>query len=286
MDITSLEDIKRPCETCDRKRYVVAPKGDFAHAARCTSCFHVCPACEGENFEYLEDDRGYSYVRRCRVCGPLDKRIAAFNSATIPRKYTSNTTFDQFSYVDSNGRKLGNLERVHLKLYNFATGFSPGDRGFLLYGDVGTGKTHLLATVIRYLTLEKGLSARFVEFSHLVSSLREGFDQGLGESALLGPLIETPVLAIDELGKGRNTEWQASVIDEIISKRYNMGLTTLFTTNYPIEAVKLTRDTLGSELRRVAQVETLRERLGDRIHSRLHEMADFVNIDAPDFRKR
>ncbi|MEZ4462534.1 MAG: ATP-binding protein [bacterium] len=283
MEVTSLEDIKQPCDVCERKRYVVISHGDFAHAERCKQCFALCPACEGSGFEYLVDDRGYSYVRKCRVCGPLDKRISAFNAATIPRKYAANSTFDQFRRVDERNRKIGNLPAVHMKLYSFATGFEPGDRGFLLYGDVGTGKTHLLATVIRYLTLEKGYAAKFVEFSHLVSSLRERFDQGQGESGVLGPLIEIPVLAIDELGKGRNTEWQASVIDEIISKRYNLGLTTLFTTNYPVEAAKPTRET--ADIRRVATLETLRERVGDRINSRLHEMADFVQLEAPDFRK-
>lgn len=286
MNLSSLDDYKRPCSVCDTKRLIVSSNGDFAVSRRCQACFSVCPSCEGENYEYLVDDRGYSYVRRCRICGPLDKRIAHFNAATLPQKYALNSTFDQFRYADAKGKAIGNLDRVHLRLYNFAAGFAPGDRGFLLYGDVGTGKTHLLSTVIRYLTLEKGIHAKFVEFSHLVSDLRERFDQNQGEAGLLGPLIEIPVLAIDELGKGRNTEWQASIIDEIISKRYNRGLTTLFTTNYPVEAIKPTRDTSGSELRRTATLETLRERVGDRIYSRLHEMADFVMLDAPDFRKR
>jgi DNA replication protein DnaC len=283
MEMTSLDDLKTPCEACDRKRFVVMEASDFARAKRCEVCLETCPSCEGSGFEYLIDDKGYSYVRRCSICGPLDKRIRAFNIATIPRKYAHNSTFDQFKYHDARGKKIGNLDRIHLKLYSFATGFSAGDKGFLLYGDVGTGKTHLLATVIRYLTLEKGISCKFIEFSHLVSSLREGFDQGQGETKVLGPLFEVPVLAIDELGKGRKTEWQDSVIDEIISKRYNSGLTTLFTTNYPVDAPKITRDT--SDIKRGATLETLGERVGARIQSRIHEMADFVQLEAPDFRK-
>ena len=96
-----------------------------------------------------------------------------------------------------------------------------------------------------------------------------------------------PVLAIDELGKGRNNAWQLSIIDEIISKRYNRELTTLFTTNYPIEDSGPSRlDSSADDYRRKATQETLRERIGERIFSRLHEMSTFIELDAPDYRKR
>lgn len=285
MTITRLEDYTAKCETCDNNRYVMGEKGDFAIARRCEACFAQCPACHGERFEYYTDERGYSFVRTCRICGPLDHRIHVFNHAAIPRKYAHNATFNHFErYHPGTRKQRGNLPKVHLKIYDFATGFVPGDKGFLLWGNVGSGKTHLLAIAVRHLTLEKGVNARFVEFSHLVSEIREQFDQGKGEAAVLGPIIEVPVLAIDELGKGRNTEWQNSILDEIISKRYNLGLTTLFTTNYPIEAPTISASAQRAEIRRTVTLETLRERVGERIYSRLHEMADFVEVDAPDYR--
>lgn len=283
--ITSLEQFERVCDVCDSRRYVIEPAGDESVARRCASCFDECPACEGEGFEYYEDDKGYEYVKPCSVCGSLDARISAFNGAHIPRKYANSSRFEDFRRLDDRGRPIGNLKEVHLRLYNFATAFTPGDQGFLLWGDVGTGKTHLLATVARYLTIDKGISTRFIEFSHLLSALRQQFDMGRGEGAVLGPLTSVPVLAIDELGKGRNNDWQLSIIDELISKRYNSGLTTLFTTNYPIEAAKMGADADRAEMRRKATLETLRERVGERIYSRLHEMSDFIEIDSPDFRK-
>jgi len=285
MKITRLEDYTTKCEACDDHRYVVVEAGDFAKAVRCEACFKVCPSCDGENYTYFTDDRGYSFVRPCSVCGPLDHRIQTFNHAAIPRKYAHNSTFESFErYVPGTRKEIGNLPKVHLKMYNFATSFAPGDKGFVLTGVAGNGKTHLLATVVRYLTLEKGIAARFVEFSHLLSELREQFDHNLGESKVLAPVIEIPVLAIDELGKGRNTEWQNSIIDEIISKRYNLGRTTIFTTNYPIDPASASAQAQRAEIRRTMTQETLRERVGERIYSRLHEMADFIKVDAPDYR--
>ena len=52
---------------------------------------------------------------------------------------------------------------------------------------------------------------------------------------VLRPLLHVPVLAIDELGKERGTDWERSMLDELISRRFNSGLATLFATNYFLE---------------------------------------------------
>ena len=285
---TSLDQYNQPCEKCHEKRYTIERSGDRAYALLCDSCFEVCPACAGEEFMHVTDERGYSYVQRCRLCGTLNKRIEAFNEASIPARYYHLTAaVEHFRTNGRDGKPIGNLQQVKLKLHRWVTGFSPGEKGFLLYGAVGTGKTHLLAAIVRHLTLEKGISSRFIEFTHLLSEIREQFDQGRGESVILGPLSEIPVLAIDELGKGRNNAWQLSVIDEIISKRYNRELTTLFTTNYPIDDPRTGKlDPNSDKFRQQATQETLRERIGERIYSRLYEMSSFIELDAPDFRKR
>ena len=146
------------------------------------------------------------------------------------------------------------MRRIHLELFRYANSFLPGDRGFLLHGPPGGGKTHLMTAFLHRITLEKGIHARFVEFSHLLSSLRQQFDQGKGDTAILQPLVEVEVLSIDELGKGVNNEWQLSVLDELISKRYNLGRTTLFTSNYQLKADSLRySDVANDDLRRITR---------------------------------
>lgn len=282
------EPYLKVCERCNEKRYLIRRAGEQAHASLCSTCFSVCPACHGEEFTHETDERGYSYVKRCVLCGTLNQRIAAFNEARIPaRYYELNSSIEQFQTTTQSGQPVGNLPQVRMKLHRWATEFSPGEKGFLLHGAVGTGKTHLLAGIIRYLTLEKGIACRFIEFTHLLSEIREQFDRGRGEADILGPISEVPVLAIDELGKGRNNAWQLSIIDEIISKRYNRELTTLFTSNYSVHEVSSKRpDPSHQDFRHLAVQESLRERIGERIFSRLHEMATFIEIDAPDYRRR
>jgi DNA replication protein DnaC len=160
-------------------------------------------------------------------------------------------------------------------------------RGVLLHGKPGCGKTHLLAAALRYLALEKGVPSRYIELMLLLSDIRAGFGSNRGHMEILGPLATVPVLAIDELGKERGTEWERSMLDELISRRFNSGLATLFATNYfleerenPVREQPGTRyDTRSRDFGRDAEAMTLPKRVGDRIYSRLNEMCTFVKLD-------
>lgn len=82
------------------------------------------------------------------------------------------------------------------------------ERALVVSGSVGTGKTHLMAAWIRALCLQREIDRKFVEFSHLSGQLKAGFDAGYSEHPIIAPLVDIPVLVIDELGKSLKTEWQ------------------------------------------------------------------------------
>ncbi len=292
----TLQDYRQHCNRCDRLRYLVHRVQDHAHARPCEACFDPCPVCFGAEYTTVRDEQGYRYARRCPVCGPLKQRITAFNDARLPARYAQ-ADFLSFQIAPRHGNNpphaqgapMGNLAAIRNSVSQWAFSYGRGERGYLLHGLPGCGKTHLLSATVRYLTLEKGVHARFIEFTHLLSQIRQQFDQGRGDNTVLGPLTDVEVLAIDELGKGLSTEWQLSVLDELISKRYNQDKTTLFTTNLPLEHERMRAVDLsmgGSEFRERAERETLRERVGDRIFSRLYEMTQMMHIDAPDYRRR
>jgi DNA replication protein DnaC len=164
-------------------------------------------------------------------------------------------------------------------------------KGFILKGAVGTGKTHLLAATLAHLTLEAGIEARYVEISLLYATIRRGFQDGKSGGEIIGPLCDVEVLAIDELGKGRGSQFELDTLDELIARRYNAGMTTLFATNYSLtpkrESVRTATGYRSTEeLRAAPEPEVLRDRVGERIYSRLCEMCDFVELppEAPDRR--
>jgi len=267
------------CPDCGDAGYVVEQVlGSPARARRCT-CQAACPRC-GES-GYVLVPSGESHVAQPCACRHLDERIALFNQIGIPAA-VAKASFESFrSWSPDHATARAAAEDLARKF----RGDKP-TRGLLLYGRPGAGKTHLLVAILRQLSLERGVAGRYVEFMLLLSDMKAGFEAKRSHMDILRPLVHVPVLAIDELGKERGTEWERSMLDELISRRFNSGLTTLFATNYflepqahPEQPGRAVRNTRGSEFQREAEAMTLAQRVGDRIYSRLNEMCTFVKLD-------
>lgn len=268
------------CPECGGSGHLVEQVlGQAARAKRC-ACQAACPRCGESGFTLVPS--GTSTVAQVCSCRHLDERIALFNKVGIPAA-VARASFDAFKAWSPEH------ERAKTVAEDFAKKFRKDapTKGFLLYGSPGAGKTHLLVATLRYLALEKGVAGRYVEFMLLLSDIRAGFDTNRSHMEILRPLLSVPVLAIDELGKERGTEWERSMLDELISRRFNSGLATLFATNYFLEDRESpVREQPGRVVRtrtpefaRDAEAMTLPRRVGDRIYSRLNEMCTFVKLD-------
>jgi DNA replication protein DnaC len=267
-----------PCGHCGGAGYVVEQvMGRPAQARRC-QCQAACPRCKESGYVLVPGPSG-AKAQVC-ACRHLDERIGLFNKVGIPAA-VARASFEAFrSYSPDHVNAKTVAEDFARKFRSDAP-----SKGYLFYGRPGGGKTHLLVATLRWLTLEKGVACRYVEFMLLLSDIKAGFDSGRNQMEILRPLLAVPVLAIDELGKERGTEWERSMLDELISRRYNGGLATLFATNYfvdpraPSEEPGKVVHTKSRDFQREAEAMSLAQRVGDRIYSRLNEMCTFVRLD-------
>jgi DNA replication protein DnaC len=244
-------------------------------AALACACTRSCAACHGAGRLYLKDDRGYEVLRGC-ACGADPRRLSLLSGLRLPLKFLDRTLALYRAYSPAQQRAL-------LRARRFVDEFVPGasgQRALLFCGPPGTGKTHLLTGMLRELAAKKSVRGRYEEFFLLLSDIRDGFSRGLSSREWLEPLREVHVLAIDEIGKGgKNRDFEQGILDEIISVRYNAGRPTLFATNYPRPGAtwKFAADGEPGE--------TLEQRVGPRIFSRLHEMCDLIEVTGPDQRE-
>jgi DNA replication protein DnaC len=266
---------KVPCARCGGEGFVFEQRDGSGVALAC-ACTAACVSCHGQGRLYARDERGYEVLRGC-ACGADPRRLSLLTGLRLPPKFLDRTLSGYRAYSPAQQRAL-------LRARRFVDEFVPGaagQRALLFCGPPGTGKTHLLAAMLRELAAGKGVRGRYEEFFLLLSDIRDGFSRGLSSREWLTPLRQVDVLAIDEIGKGgKNREFEQGVLDEVISVRYNAGRPTLLATNYPRPG------TTGWEFRADGQAaENLEQRVGPRIFSRLHEMCDLIDVTGPDQRE-
>ena len=158
----------------------------------------------------------------------------------------------------------------------------------LIIGKIGTGKTHLAVGILKELIVNRGLACLFYDYRELLKQIQNSYNATVQTTELdvLRPVFDTDVLVLDELGAVKPTEWVWDTVSLILNTRYNDNRTTIITTNYPDESARETAGTTDfARAQRAVRGETLGDRIGERMRSRLHEMCRIVKMEGADFRQ-
>ena len=155
----------------------------------------------------------------------------------------------------------------------------------LLVGPSGVGKTHIAVAALKGL-IGKGTECLFCDYRELLKQIQDSYNQSaqITELALLRPVFETQVVILDDLGAVRPSEWVWDTVSLILNARYNENRTTIITANFVNEAAHNTRSD-ADRTKRAGRDETLGDRIGERMRSRLHEMCRIIEMNGKDFRQ-
>jgi DNA replication protein DnaC len=246
----------------------------------------VCRICDGSGMRVMQRENGEQYVQPCE-CRLADRAVKMLTRARIPRRY-ADCALDNYDLFPGANRTLAAAHRTAKK---FVENYPLGNNGsgLLITGSIGVGKTHLAVGILRELVTERGATGLFCDYRDLLKQVQNSYNKQVAatELEILAPVFDAEVLVLDELGASKPTDWVWDTVAQILNTRYNDRRTTIITTNYA-NLPPLGGGDNSSALaaaRTATREETLGDRIGERMRSRLQEMCVVVEMQGEDFRQ-
>mgnify|MGYP001358704151 FL=1 len=209
---------------------------------------------------------GVELVERCE-CWRRQVALNLLKDANIPARYRKCDFSTFVTYPNEQ------LLRAVKKAEDFSNSFPVIQKGLLLIGPPGIGKTHLAVSVLRDVIVKKNIRGLYFDTRSLLSTIRSTYNPvtRASEADILERVMKAELLVLDDLGAERPTDWVEETMNLIVNTRYNDRKPTIFTSNY-------------EDVPDADDLDSLLVRVGFRMHSRLREMCDFLEYPGPDYR--
>jgi DNA replication protein DnaC len=279
-----------------------------------------CPHCQGSGWKVVErnaqgaqplatDRPGASSQGEPKMvwavpcdCTTGDRTERALQRARVPERYR-HCDFENYEtdneIINASSDQLAawnrSLSQAKMFAQRFAQEYSPvpgmqSEHGILLMGPCGVGKTHLAVSAMKTIVL-RGHSGLFYDYRELLKAIQDSYnpENQATEMSVLEPVLKTEILVLDDVGSSKPSPWALETVGHILNTRYNEKRVTILTTNFPdsdaASANPSSQPSRVAGLRSPTVEDSLTERVGKRIRSRLYEMCRTLEINAPDYRK-
>jgi DNA replication protein DnaC len=253
-----------------------------------------CGLCKGTGWKLVArpDGAAGSMAVPCE-CGMQERATRVMERARVPKRYEH---CDFQSYVTDltdgktwTAQHAQSMKQAKMLTQGFVRDY-PGasEKGLLLIGPSGVGKTHLAVAALKEL-IQRGHAGLFCDYRELLKEIQASYNPASEstEMVILEPIRTVEILVLDDLGASKPSDWVRDIVGIVLNARYNEKRTTMITTNYiddPATEGETTRLPNGKLLAPLRE-DSLEQRIGTRMRSRLYEMCRTVEVVAPDFRR-
>lgn len=148
---------------------------------------------------------------------------------------------DPYKHFDLGGRFQGScLSNWHVneQMLNVVHGWMKNPKGFLNFlGCTGAGKTFLCASLLNYFW-ESGEEIWYISCRRFIQKIQYAIGENQNQYYEIQKISEQKILIFDDLGSSTNTDWQKEMILDLVDRRYESRLPTVFTSNFSEEMIK------------------------------------------------
>jgi DNA replication protein DnaC len=252
-----------------------------------------CPHCRGTGWKLVpRADGARGSVAVACDCAAEDRAARVMERARIPKRY-EHCDFESYvtdladgtTWTTQHSQSLKNAKMLTQAFVREYPGSA--EKGLLLMGPSGGGKTHLAVAALKEL-IRRGHVGLFCDYRELLKEIQASYNPASEstEMAILEPIRGVEVLVLDDLGASKPSAWVLDIIGLVLNARYNERRVNILTTNYFDEAAPAgPAPKLPGGQRVVVREDGLADRIGERMRSRLYEMCRTIELFAPDFRR-
>lgn len=224
-----------------------------------------CCICKGKGYTECEQD-GYSFVKECECMQTVIAQDMLKRSGISEK-------FQKKGFKNFNDRGMDVLKKAKEMGLQYCKEFLQirnSRRNSILYqGQVGSGKTHLSMAICNNIMTVHHVGCFYMSYREEITKIKQTVTDTANYEYTTRRFKNAPVLMIDDLLKGKNSDADVNILFEIINHRYLNNLPMVISTEKSTdELLNFDEGTMSRliEMTRGYQIEIIGREYNYRLH--------------------